>query len=124
MLGKLVVGLGGGGLLLPIKHFVLVKKVAVVHFLQVKLEFVFVRNYYVGADKLALVIVEVLPKGSEMFVTIPTGVVCLFKCFLCFDVKEAPTVVQMLQDLEGSDVAVRREVMLQLGIVLFTKGVA
>ncbi len=44
LLGKLVVGLGGSGLLLPTENFVLVKMVAVVHFLQVKLEFVFVHD--------------------------------------------------------------------------------
>jgi hypothetical protein len=44
LLGKLVVSLGGGGLSCPIKHFVLVEMVAAVHFLQVKLEFVFVCN--------------------------------------------------------------------------------
>ncbi len=39
------------------------------------------------------------------------------------DVKGAPAVVQMFQNLEGSDVAVRHEAMLQLGIVLFVKAV-
>jgi hypothetical protein len=73
LLGELEVGLGGGGLSLPIKHFVLVKMVAVVRFLQVKLEFVFIRNCYIGADKRALLVVEALPEGSEMFVTIPLG---------------------------------------------------
>jgi hypothetical protein len=118
LLGKLAVGLGGGGLSLPIEHFILVKMVAVIHFLQVKLEFVFVCDCYIGADKHALGIVEVLPNDSEMFFTIPLGVVCIFKCFLCFDIKGAPAVIQMFQDLKGSDVAVCREAMLQLGIVL------
>jgi hypothetical protein len=78
LLGKLVVSLGGGGLSLLIKHFVLVKMIAVVHFLQVKLEFVFVHDCYVGADKCTLVIIEALPEGGEMFVTIPLGVVRVF----------------------------------------------
>jgi hypothetical protein len=80
LLGELVVGLGGGGLLLPIKHFVLVKMVAVVYFLQVKLEFVFVCDCYVGADKRTLVVIKALPGGGEMFVTIPLDlcVVCIF----------------------------------------------
>jgi hypothetical protein len=78
LLGKLVVGLGDGGLSLPIKHFVLVEMVAVVHFLQIKLEFVFVFDCYVGADKRALIVIEALPEGGEMFITIPLGVVRVF----------------------------------------------
>jgi hypothetical protein len=70
LFGKLVVGLGGSGLLLPIEHFVFVKMVAVIHFLQVKLEFVFVRDCYDGADKCTLVVVKALSKGGEMFVKI------------------------------------------------------
>jgi hypothetical protein len=123
LFGEYIVGLDGGGLLLPIKHYVLVEVVAVVHLLQVKLEFVFVRDCYAGADKRALVVVEAIPKGGEMFITIPLGVVCVFQCFLCLDVKGAPVVVQMFQYLEGSDVAVRREAMLQLGLVMFLKGI-
>ncbi len=78
LLGKLVVSLGGGGLSLSIEHFVLVTMVAVAQFLLVKLEFVFVRNCYVGAVKRTLVVVEAHPKGGEMFVTIPLVVVCVF----------------------------------------------
>ncbi len=91
--GKYVVGLDGGGLLLPIEHFVLVKVVAIVHLLQVELKFIFVRDCYVGANKRTLVVVEALPKDGEMFVAIPLGVVRVFQCFLCFDVKGAPAVV-------------------------------
>jgi hypothetical protein len=104
LLGEHVVGLDSSGLLLPIKHFVLVKMIAVVHLLQVKLEFVFTHNCYVRADKRMLVIVEVLPKGGEMFVAIPLDIVCIFQCFLCFDIEGAPAIVQMFQDLEGGDV--------------------
>ncbi len=123
MLGEHLGGLEGSGLLLPVKHFVLVKMVAAVHLLQVKLKFVFVHNCYVGADKHALVVIELLPEGGEMFVTIQLGVVRVFQCFLCFDIKGAPAVVQMFQDLEGGDVVVCREAMLQQGIVLFVEGV-
>ncbi len=112
MLGKLVVGLDGSGLSLPIKHFVLVEMVAVVHLLQVKLKFVFISDCYVGADKCALVVVEALPEGGEMFVAIPLGVVRIFQCFLCFDIKGAPAVAQMFQDLEGDDIVVCHEAML------------
>jgi hypothetical protein len=97
--------------------------VAVVHLLQVELEFVVVHNCYVRADKHALVVVEALPKGGEMFVAIPLGVIPIFQRFLCFDVKEAPAVVQMFQDLEAVDIVVRHEAMLQLGIALFVKGI-
>jgi hypothetical protein len=58
-----------------------------------------------------------------MFVTIPLGVVHVFRCFLCFNVEGAPALIQMFQDLEGSDVVVLPEAILQLGIVLFVKGV-
>ncbi len=123
LLGKLVVGLGGSGLLLSIKHFILVKMVAVIPFLQIKLKFVVFRDFYIGADKHTLVVVKTLPEGGELFVTISLGVVHVFKRFLCFDVKGAPVVVQIFQDLEGSDIAVHHEAMLQLGVVLFVKGV-
>ncbi len=123
LLDEHVLGLDGGGLSLPIKHFVLVKMVAVVHLLQIKLEFVFVHNHYVGADKRTLVIIEALPEGGEMFVAIPLGVVCVFQHFLHFDIKGAPAVVQMFQDLEGGDVLVCHEATLQLGMILFVKGI-
>jgi hypothetical protein len=88
--------------------------VAAVHLLQVKLKFVFVCDCYVRADECMLVVIEVHPEGSEMFVPIPLGIVCIFQCFLYFDVKGAPAVIQMFQDLEGSDIAVRHEEILQL----------
>jgi hypothetical protein len=78
LLGKLEVSLGGGCLSLSIEHFVVVKMIAVVHFHQVKLDFGFVHNRYIEADKRVLVVVEALPKGGEMFVTIPLGVVHVF----------------------------------------------
>jgi hypothetical protein len=123
LFGKHVVGLDGGGLLLPIKHFVLVEVVAAVRLLQVKLEFVFVCNCYIGADERTLVVVEVLPEGSEMLSPIQLGVVRAIQCFLHFDIKGAPAIIQMFQDLEGSDIPVHLEAMLQLGIVLFVEGV-
>jgi hypothetical protein len=123
LLGEHVVSLDGGGLSLPIKHFVLVEMVAVIHLLQIKLDFVCICDRYVGADERALVVVEVLPEGGDMFVTIPLGVVRIFQPLLRFNVKGAPAVIQMFQDLEVGDVAVCREAMLQLGIILFVEGV-
>jgi hypothetical protein len=52
--------------------------IAVLHFIQVKLEFIVIRDCYIGADKHALVVGKALPKGGEMFVTIPLGVVRVF----------------------------------------------
>jgi hypothetical protein len=61
--------------------------VAIVHLLQVKLEFVFICDSYVGANKRALIVIKALLKGGEMFVTIPLGIVCVFQCFLCLDIE-------------------------------------
>ncbi len=105
------------------EHFILVKMVAVVHLLQKKLEIVFVRDSNVRTEEHALVIVDALPEGSEMFIAIPLGVVSIFQRFLCFDISGATTVVKMFQDLDVGDIAVRHEAMLQLGIVLFVKGI-
>jgi hypothetical protein len=66
---------------------------------------------------------KALPEGGEMFVAVPLGVVRVFQNLLCFDIKGAPVVVQMFQDLEEGDIVVRHEVMLQLGKILFVKGV-
>jgi hypothetical protein len=123
LLGERVVGLDGGGMPLSIEHFVLVKIVAVIHLLQIKVEFVVIRDRDVGADEHALVIVEALPKGGRMFVTVTPGVVCVFQHLLHFDVKGAPAIVQVFQDLEGGDLVICRKAMLQLGIILFVKGV-
>ncbi len=114
LFGEYIAGFDGGGLSLTIKHSVHAKVVAVVHLLQVKLEFVLFQDCYVGLDEHSLVVVEALPKGGEMFVTIPLDVVPIFQCFPCFDVKGAPTVVQMFQDLEGSEATVHWEALHQL----------
>jgi hypothetical protein len=58
-----------------------------------------------------------------MFVAVPLGVVGIFQCLLHFDIKGAPVVVQMIQDLEGGDIAVCCEEMFQLGITMFVKGI-
>ena len=87
------------------------------------MELVLVRDGDVRSHEGGLVVVKTLPEGGELFVTISLGVVHVFKRFLCFDVKGSPAVIQMFQDLEGSDIAVHHEAMLQLGVVLFVKGV-
>jgi hypothetical protein len=74
-------------------------------------------------DKGALIIIEALPECREVFVSIPFCVVSLFEDLLCLDVKGTPVFVQMLQDLEWSDVGIRRETMFELGIILFVKSV-
>ncbi len=48
---------------------------------------------------------------------------CSIPC-LCLYVKETPAVVEMLEDLEGGDVMVRCEAMLELGIILFVQVIA
>jgi hypothetical protein len=59
-----------------------------------------------------------------MFFPIPFRVVSVFQCFLGLDVEWAPTIVEMLQDLEGVDVSIRGEPVLELRVVLFVKGIA
>ena len=59
-----------------------------------------------------------------MFFPIPFRVVSVFQCFLGLDVEWAPTIVEMLQDLEGGDVSIRGEPVLELRVVLFIKGIA
>ena len=59
-----------------------------------------------------------------MFLLIPFRVVSVFQCFLGLDVEWAPTIVEMLQDLEGGDVSIRGEPVLELRVVLFVKGIA
>ncbi len=59
-----------------------------------------------------------------MFFTIPFCVVRVFQCFLGLDVEWAPTIVEMLQDLEGGDVSIRGKPVLELRVVLFVEGIA
>ena len=64
-----VVGFDVGQMLLPRQHFLLVKAIAVVDLLQVKLEFVVIGNGDVRSHKGALVVVKVLPEHGEVFVS-------------------------------------------------------
>ncbi len=95
-------------MLFPLQHVVLVKVVAVVHLFEIKLELVLIRNHDVRADEGSLVVIEALAESGKVFVAIPFCVVRVFQCFLCLDVKRAPMVVEVLQDLEGGDVLVCR----------------
>jgi hypothetical protein len=101
VLGVVVVAFDDGGLLLLILHFTLFEVVAVVHLLEVKLQFVLVGDGDVGADEGALVVIQALAERGEMFIAIPFCVVRVFQCILGLDVEWAPTIVEMLQDLEG-----------------------
>ena len=49
-----------------------------------------------------------------MFFPIPFCVVSVFQCFLGLDIEWAPTIIEMLQDLE---------LVLELRIVLFVEGI-
>ncbi len=93
-------------MLLSLQHVVLVEVVAAVHLLEIKLELVLIRDRDIGADEGLLVVIEALAKSGKVLVAIPFCVVRIFQCFLCLDVKRAPTVVEVLQDLEGDDVLV------------------
>ncbi len=90
----------------------LVEFVAVINFFQIKLQLVVVGDGYVRSYECVLVVVKSLAKSGEMFVAVP----------LC-DVEGTPAVVEMLEGLEGGDVAVRREAMLELGIILLVQGI-
>jgi hypothetical protein len=68
--------------------------------LEIKLELV------LGADEGSLVVIKALAKSGKVFVAIPFCAVRIFQCFLRLDVKRAPTVVEVLQDLERGDVLV------------------
>ncbi len=120
---QVVVDLCGYWLLFPHQHLLLVEAVAIVDFLQIKLELVLVGNGDVRSDKGTLIIIEVLSKCCEVFVSIPFCVVFLFEDLLCLDIEETLAFIQMLQDLEWSDVAIRCEAMFELGIILFVKSV-
>ncbi len=87
---------------------------SVVHFLEVELKFVFVRDGYIGSDESALFVVQTFAECSEVLVPIPFCVVGVFQCFPGFDVERAPAAVKMVQDLEGGDVAISREAILEL----------
>jgi hypothetical protein len=120
---QVVVGLCGCWLLFPRQHLLLVKAVAIIDFLQIKLELVVVSDGDVRLDEGTLIIIKALPECREVFVSVPFYVVFLFEDLLCLDVEGTPAFVQMLQDLEWSDVAIRREAMFELGIMLFVESV-
>ncbi len=122
-LRQVVVGLCGCWLLFSHQHLLLVEAVAIVDFLQIKLELVVVGNGDVRSDKGTLIIIKALPECREVFVSIPFCVVFLFADLLCLDVEGTPGFVQMLQDLKWSDVAICHEAMFELGIILFVKNV-
>lgn len=84
--------------------------VAVVHFLTVELQFVLVRDGYVGLDEGALIIVKALAKCGEVLVSITFCVVGVFQRFLGFDIEREPAAVKMVEDWKGEMLryAVRR----------------
>ena len=71
-----------------------------------------------------MVVVQMLAERGEMFVSIPLGVVGVLEGFLGLDIKWTPAVVEMFEDLEGGDVSVRGEPVLELRVILFVKGIA
>jgi hypothetical protein len=87
------------------------------------LDLVVVGDGDIRLDKGALIIIKALPKCREVFISIPFCVVFLFEDLLCLDVKGTPAFVQMLQDLEWSDVAIRLEAMFELRIILFVESI-
>ena len=95
-----VVGFDGRWLLLPRQHFLLVEAVAVVDFLQIKLEFVVVGDGDVRSNEGALVLVEALSERGEVFVGVPFGVVIFLQFLLGMHVKGTPLVVEVVEDLE------------------------
>jgi hypothetical protein len=80
--------------------------VAVLHLLEIELELVLIRDCDFGADEGSLVVIEALAESGKVFVTVPFCVVRIFQCFLCLNIKRAPTIVEVLLDLEGGDVSV------------------
>jgi hypothetical protein len=119
-----VVGFNGCWWFLPVKHFLFVTVIAVVHLLQIKLKFVLISDSDVGSDKGALIIIKLLPEGDEVLVSHPFIGVGIFHCFLCLDVMRTPAAVEMAKELEWGDVSVCRKAMLELGVVLFFEGIA
>jgi len=70
-----------------------------------------------------LVIVEALSECGEVFVGVPFRVVIFLQFFLGLHVEGTPSIVEVVEDLEWRDVAIRREPMVQLAVVLFIEGV-
>ena len=59
-----------------------------------------------------------------MFVAIPFRVVGVLEGFFGLDVERTPSIVEMLEELEGGDVAIRGEPVFELRIILFVEGIA
>ena len=76
--GEVEVCFGCCWLPLPCQHFLFVKAVAVIEFLQVELAFVVIHDGNIRSHKRALVIVNALPKRHQVL----DGVVPL--CVVCF----------------------------------------
>ena len=60
---------------------------------------------------------------GEVFVGVPLHIVHLLELFLGLYVERTPPVVEVVENLKRRDVAIRREPMLQLAVVLFVEGV-
>jgi hypothetical protein len=88
------------------------------------LEFVVVGDGDVRSNEGALVVVEALSERGEVFVGVPFGVVIFLQFLLGLHVEGTPSVVEVVKDLKRRDVAIRREPMLQLAVVLFVEGIA
>ena len=56
-----------------------------------------------------MVVIQTLAKRGEMFVAIPFCVVGILEGFLSLDIERKPSIVEMVQELEGVDVAIRGE---------------
>ena len=52
-------------------------------------------------------VVETLAESGEMFVCVPLGVVVATEFLFGLNVQGAPAIVQMFEDLEGSDITIR-----------------
>ena len=70
-----------------------------------------------------MVVVEALSERGEVFVGVPFGVVIFLQFLLGLHVEGTPSIVEVVEDLKRRDVAIRREPMLQLAVVLFVEGV-
>ena len=85
-----------------------VEAVAVVDFLQVELEFVVIRDCNVRSYERTLVVVEAFSKHCQVLNgVVPLCVACFLEFLLRLNVERTPTIVEVLENLVGGDVAVR-----------------
>ena len=70
-----------------------------------------------------MVLIQVLAECGEMFIALPFCVVRVVECFLGLDVERAPPIIEMVKELEGGDISISGQPMLELGIVLFVEGI-